>query len=79
MSCIDRDMGECAGEVIAYTSRSGCTVSERCERHHRKHEIQMDALERRLQRDFPGYDVPGSSPPDWFDPAYAGESWDEPE
>jgi hypothetical protein len=37
----------------------------------------MDALEARLQRDYPGYDNPASCPPAWLDESYAGERWDD--
>lgn len=33
------------------------------------------AVEQDVQSRYPGYDNPHSSPPDWFDPADAGEVW----
>lgn len=65
------------GEVRPYVSRSGATVTNRCEAHQDSYNESMDALEREQQRKFPGYDVPGSAPPDWFDASYAGERWDD--
>jgi len=67
----------CAGPVDTYRSRTGATEAERCERHQEEHERRMDALEARLQRDYPGWDVPGSPPPPWFDQDAAGERWDD--
>lgn len=76
--CVDSGNDtECEGEVMEYTSRSGATRSFRCARHQDAYEVRMDAVYRDVQSRYPGFDVPGSSPPDWFDPTYAGESWDD--
>jgi len=75
--CLNSDDSACAGPVHEYTSRSGATTSERCERHQGLHDEIMDAVERGLQERYPGYDSPGSPPPDWFDEANAGERWDD--
>lgn len=59
----------CDGEVDEHVSRSGMTSTLRCEAHHYAHCDRLDAISRRYP------DSP--SAPGWFDPAYAGESWDE--
>ena len=78
MQCISRDDPEieCAGEVHEHSSRSGCTVAERCGRHQDLHEQHMDAVEAGLNSRYPGWNIPGSPPPSDFDPMYAGERWD---
>lgn len=65
------------GEVREYRSRSGATTSWRCVKHQDEYETRMDAVYADVQSRFPGFDRPGSPPPSWFDPSYAGESWDE--
>lgn len=70
--------GPCEGEVAEYTSRSGASTSFRCVKHQDEYETRMDGVYRGLQDRYPGWDVPGSVAPSWFDPSYAGESWDEP-
>lgn len=58
----------CGGEVVEYWSRSGATKSARCEVHWIRHNEILDGIAHRY---------PDSSvAPDWFDPTYAGESWD---
>lgn len=75
--CVDSDRSECEGEVLTEWSRSGATQSARCRRHRDEYEERMDEVHRDISSRYPGYDIPGSPPPDWFDPYYAGESWDE--
>lgn len=75
MECIKDHEGACKGEVTQGRSRSGATVSERCKKGWESYSRRMDSLEADLQRKYPGYDNPNSSPPDWFDPANAGEAW----
>jgi len=78
LECVQDDGNvSCNGGVNSYRSRSGVTVSERCDAHQAVYNTRMDALEARLNADYPGYNIPGSSPPAWFDPTYAGERWDE--
>lgn len=74
-TCNDSETGPCAGPVGSYTSRSGCTTSERCEAHQDAYEQRMDRLDADLQQRYPGWDNPHSSPPEWLDPTYAGEEW----
>jgi hypothetical protein len=76
--CIDADKGGvCRGDVTEQPSRSGATVSARCEAHWVAYERRMDEVYAAVDARYPGWDTPGSVPPAWFDPANAGESWDE--
>jgi len=75
--CIDRDIDECEGEVIRELSTTGASSSERCRKHRSAYLDRMAKVHRDVNEKFPGYDVPGSPPPAWFDPTYAGERWDE--
>jgi hypothetical protein len=81
--CLDADSDNpevsavCHGPIELTTSKSGETEAHRCALHAEAYYDRIDALEARLQRDYPGWDVPGSPPPAWFDPSYAGERWDE--
>lgn len=74
--CVDGPE-DCEGELGEYSSRTGETRSIRCDFHLDAYDVRMDELERKLQERYPGYDVPGSPAPEWLDPAYAGERWDE--
>lgn len=74
----DRD-GNCSGEIGLHESSTGASASFRCAFHQAEQVERMRPLIERVRKDYPGFDVPGSLPPPWFDPAYAGESWDEPE
>jgi len=76
--CLDESRF-CQGPIVLTESLSGETRAYRCERHADDYRDRMDALDRDVRERFPGWDVPGSVPPAWFDPSYAGESWDEPE
>lgn len=59
----------CGGEVFERVSRSGATVSVKCQNHQDALDERLDAIERVY---------PDSAmPPAWFDPTYAGETWDE--
>lgn len=58
---------DCAGPCDEHSSRSGLTSAIRCESHYRRHSDRMDAIDRR----YPDSEFA----PSWFDPAYAGESW----
>lgn len=58
----------CAGEVTERLSRSGLTRSHICELHREQLEEQLDRIAER----YPDT----ATPPSWFDPTYAGESWD---
>ena len=76
LECIESD-SECRGDVYEYTSRSGCTVSARCMAHQDAHDDHMNEVVRGLNERYPGWNSPGSVAPDWFDPADAGERWDD--
>jgi len=71
------DPRPCHGEISLWTSTSGETGAYRCERHGQAYQERSEAIYRDVQSRFPGFDVPGSAPPPWFDSSYAGESWDE--
>lgn len=63
------DATPCGGEVEQRWSRSGMTSTFRCERHEMDHQDILDGISRR----YPDSDVA----PAWFDPTYAGETWDD--
>ena len=70
MKCIEQHTGKCVGTVEARESLSGTgTMVPRCDFHWdvrlRQHELHAAK--------YPDSDVP----PSWFDPAYAGERWNE--
>lgn len=71
--CLDGPEG-CQGETGYYPALSGSGASyPRCEKHYQEYvdrvQPQMDEIRHR----YPD----SSSPPDWFDPSYAGETWDD--
>lgn len=68
--CLEYGNGPCEGAVEYRTSLTGTGMAiERCDRHW---ELRL-AREEELRRDYP--DSPFA--PDWFDPSYAGERWDD--
>lgn len=69
-ACLNRQEGNCVGLVSRRPSHAGTgTLITRCEGHHAKAEEKAQEIRERY---------PDSSiPPAWFDPTYAGESWDE--
>ena len=71
--CLDHDNAvnggtACAGEIEGDWSRSGLTYMTRCQTHRFEWLDRQQAIDRRYP------DSP--NPPSWFDPTYAGESWD---
>ncbi len=57
----------CRGDLAQRVSRSGLTTSVICAGHRDELEGELDRVARRY----------GSrTAPSWFDPSYAGESWD---
>lgn len=58
----------CAGPLEERVSRSGLTAAMICRAHREDLEERLDRIAER----YPDT----SSPPSWFDPSYAGESWD---
>lgn len=69
------DQDEHDGDVHLYESVSGASQSWRCAAHQRRYEERMRPIVAEVRRNYPDSDTP----PDWFDPSYAGESWNEPE
>lgn len=72
MRCIDTDSA-CVGEEFLYTSMSGATQSWRCEGHYQTYVERLSPIIEDINRRYPR-----QAPAD-FDPAYAGESWDDPD
>lgn len=67
--CIDGP-DDCRGNMEYRHALSGTGRSfPRCDHHW---ELRLDEQER-IDRDYPDSDTP----PAWFDPSYAGESWDD--
>lgn len=58
----------CGGEVWERWSRSGLTSTVRCQNCQDAHDDVLDGIAQRYP------DTPHA--PAWFDPTYAGESWD---
>lgn len=70
LECLDAHRGDCEGDVEYRTPLSGTgRAFPRCD----KHWDERLATRERVNRDYP--DSPCA--PAWFDPAYAGERWDE--
>jgi hypothetical protein len=72
LRCLDRGgRSECSGPVEMRTTpdRTDGKHFPRCEAH----------FEARLAESARTADLRGDVPPAWFDPSYAGESWDEDE
>lgn len=70
VECLD-DYGEgtCEGPVEFHTVGSSLRAFPRCTKHYGE---RLDRYENSLER-YADSDVP----PDWFDPAAAGERWDD--
>lgn len=69
--CLNWDFnyeGDCGGPVEERTSRSGATTSVKCENCYNALQERLDEIESRYP------DSPFA--PSWFDPTYAGETWD---
>ncbi|AEF57296.1 hypothetical protein PBI_WINKY_128 [Mycobacterium phage Winky] len=78
VDCVDHnhtdELGACEGVVSLYASLSGSGESyPRCERHYRLYVERVQPQIDAIRRDYPDTD----QPPDWFDPTYAGERWNE--
>lgn len=65
LECLDGPDG-CSGPV-EYRTTDGYRAWPRCERH----------FDERLDREESYRSYDSDSPPSWFDPAYAGERWDD--
>lgn len=69
--CLDEHKGGCQGEVWLRESLSGTgTMIARCDAHYDDALHEQEWINRK-------YGVNSDVPPAWFDPAYAGERWDE--
>lgn len=67
--CLNYDQGNCSGPTRTRWSRSGLTQSVKCDGCQHDLDERLDDVQRRY---------PDSSvAPSWFDPTYAGESWDD--
>lgn len=69
LKCLDQPRSDCRGPVeyrVTPDRRDG-KAFPRCEHHF---DLRLDEVERNLELMSP-------TPAAWFDPAYAGESWDE--
>jgi hypothetical protein len=62
---------ECSGSVMFHLRTGDLSVWPRCVKHGKAWQKEQD----RIERTYP--DSP--NPPAWFDPAYAGEVWDDSE
>lgn len=70
LACLDDHDGDCEGTVEYRFALSGTGINyPRCD----KHWDERLTYQRKLDQRYP--DSP--NPPSWFDPTYAGESWDD--
>lgn len=70
LKCLDRRDDNCTGTVQLRESLSGTgTRIPRCDGHWAKR-LEKQEAHRKVYPDSP-------TPPDWFDPTVAGETWDE--
>ena len=61
---------DCSGPVdYHFVGMNATRAFPRCEKHLRD---RLEQYENSIERE-----TESSTPPDWFDPSYAGESWDE--
>jgi hypothetical protein len=73
MNCIDGPEG-CQGEVYNYLALSGSGERyPRCDKHYGEYVIRVQPKIDAVRERYPDTDTA----PDWFDPTYAGESWNE--
>jgi hypothetical protein len=66
--CLNHPSPECSGPTRTRTSRSGLTHSLKCDGCQSALDVRLDEINER----YPD----SANPPSWFDPTYAGESWD---
>ena len=72
-ACLDGPEG-CAGQTSYYPALSGSGMAyPRCEAHYEAYYERVQPRMDEIRQRYPDTDVP----PDWFDPTYAGERWDE--
>ncbi|AEK07141.1 hypothetical protein JOEDIRT_122 [Mycobacterium phage JoeDirt] len=73
MDCLEGPEG-CAGDVFMYEALSGSGERyPRCERHYAEYYARVWPKMEETRKRYPDTDTP----PDWFDPTYAGERWNE--
>jgi hypothetical protein len=71
MECVNADKGNCRGDVELRPSLTGTGLSiARCDRHWEERLDEQDRINST-------YGVDSDVAPDWIDPSYAGERWDE--
>ena len=71
--CLDGPNG-CAGETFQRAALSGSGMYyPRCDTHYDAYVDRLGPVMEDTRRRYPD----SATPPDWFDPTYAGESWDE--
>lgn len=79
LECQDarKETHTCRGEVTEGRSKSGASVYVKCEAGWTEYEEFSRKLHADVNSRYPGYDNPNSTPPRWFDPANAGERWND--
>lgn len=70
LECLNRHDGKCKGEVGWHTVGSRPKAFRRCDFHQ---DVRLDQYNNPNSMEMYADSV---SPPSWFDPTYAGESWD---
>lgn len=72
--CLDSNESPCHGEVFERLTRSGSGMTfPRCDKHYAEYAERMDAIHAKTRQRYPDTDCA----PSWFDPTYAGESWND--
>lgn len=65
--CLGSGDGACSGAITSQRAAGGTCMVDRCDHHWNKHYEWLD----QHNRNYPDTDTP----PEWFDPTYAGEHW----
>ncbi len=68
--CNKTHTGDCEGEVVFWLRPSDRTSWPKCERH-------ADEAAAEFERINETYGVTSDVAPDWIDPTYCGEVWDD--
>lgn len=73
--CIEHnDPADCAGEVFPRYALSGSGIAyDRCDKGYDEYVARVQPAIDAVNERYPDH----SQPPTWFDPTYAGESWDD--
>lgn len=69
--CINEEAGPCRGELSFRRSAGGTCDITRCDTHWEERDEKM----AQINEAYPDSPIA----PSWFDPTYAGESWEEPD